>query len=70
MFNRLALYISYDDLERVDIVITQKIINLAGPNRVTVPKLSTHHQLFMAPWIILIMKKMHYQGLVETMALF
>ena len=38
MFNRLALYISYDDLERVDIVITQEIINLAGPNRVTVPK--------------------------------
>ena len=38
MFNRLGLYISYDDLQRVDIVITQEIINLVGPNRVTVPK--------------------------------
>ena len=38
MFNRLGLCISYDDLERVDIAITQEIINLAGPNRVPVPK--------------------------------
>ena len=37
-FNRLGLCISYDDLERVDIAITQEIINLAGPNRVPVPK--------------------------------
>ena len=38
MFNRLELCNSYDDLERVDIAITQEIINLAGPNRVPVPK--------------------------------
>ena len=38
MFNRLGSCISYDDLERVDIDITQEIINLAGPNRVPVPK--------------------------------
>ena len=38
MFNRLGLCISYDDLERVDIAITQEITNLAGPNRVSVPK--------------------------------
>ena len=38
MFNRLGLCISYDDLERVDIAITQEIICLTGPNRVQVPK--------------------------------
>ena len=38
MFNRLGLCISYDDLERVDIAITQEIIYLTGPNRVQVPK--------------------------------
>ena len=38
MFNRLELCNSYDDLERVDIAITQEIINLAGPNRVPLPK--------------------------------
>ena len=38
VYNRLGLCISYDDLERVDIAITQEIINLAGPNRVPVPK--------------------------------
>ena len=38
MFHRLGLCISYDDLELVDIAITQEIINLAGPNRVPVPK--------------------------------
>ena len=38
MFNRLRLYISCDDPERVDISITQEIISLVGPNRVPVPK--------------------------------
>ena len=38
MFNRLGLCISYDNLEQVDIEITQEIINLAGPSRVQVPK--------------------------------
>ena len=38
MFNRLRLCISYDNLERFDIAITQEVINLAGPNRVPVPK--------------------------------
>ena len=38
MFNRLGLCTSYDDLERVDIVITREIIYLTGPNRVKVPK--------------------------------
>ena len=38
MFNRLGLCISYDNLERVNLVITQEIINLAGTNRVPVPK--------------------------------
>ena len=38
MFNRLGLCISYDDLERVDMAVTQEIINLAGPNKVPVPK--------------------------------
>ena len=37
-FNRSELCISYDDLERAGIAITQEIINLAGPNRVPVPK--------------------------------
>lgn len=36
ILNRLGLCISYDDLQRVDICITQEIINLAGPNRVPV----------------------------------
>ena len=60
MFNRLGLRISYDDFVLVDIAITQEIINLAGPNRVPYQKLSTQHQLFMAPWIILLMKTIHY----------
>ena len=38
MFNRLGLCISYDELEQVDIAFTQEIINVAGPNRVPVPK--------------------------------
>ena len=38
MFNRLGLCISYDNFKRVDIAITQEIINLAGSNRVPVPK--------------------------------
>ena len=38
MFNRLRLYISCDDPERVDISITQEIISLVRPNRVPVPK--------------------------------
>ena len=58
MFNRLGLRISLDNLDRVDLAITQEIINLAGPNRVPVPK------------NILIMKKIHYQGLVEAMTRF
>ena len=38
MFNPLELWISYDDLERTDVAISQEIINLAWPNRVPVPK--------------------------------
>ena len=38
MFNRLGLSTSYDNLERVDVVITREIIYLTGPNRVKVPK--------------------------------
>ena len=38
MFNRLGLSTKYDDLERVDVVITREIIYLTGPNRVKVPK--------------------------------
>ena len=38
IFNRLGLGISYDEVEWIDIGITQKIINLTGPNRVPVPK--------------------------------
>ena len=41
VFNRLGLCISYNDLERADIAITQKTINLAWPNRVPVPKYIT-----------------------------
>ena len=38
MFNRLGLFIRYDDLEGVDIAFTQEIINFAGTNRVPVSK--------------------------------
>ena len=38
IFNRLGLGISYDEVERIDIGITQEIIHLTGPNRVPVPK--------------------------------
>ena len=38
IFNHLGLCISYDDLERVDICITQEVINLAGSYRVPVAK--------------------------------
>ena len=38
MFNRLGLCISYDNFKRVDIAITQELNNLAGSNRVPVPK--------------------------------
>ena len=38
IFNHLGLCISYDDLERVDICITQEVINLAGSYRVPVVK--------------------------------
>ena len=34
----MGLGISYDEVERIDIGITQEIINLTGPNRVPVPK--------------------------------
>ena len=34
----IGIMLSYDDLERVDMAVTQEIINLAGPNKVPVPK--------------------------------
>ena len=44
IFNRLGLGISYDEVERIDISITQEIINLTGPNRVRYLKTLTHPQ--------------------------
>ena len=38
IFHRLGLGISYDEVERTDIGITQEVINLTGPNRLPVPK--------------------------------
>ena len=38
IFNQLGLDISYGKVERIDIGITQELINLTGPNIVRVPK--------------------------------
>ena len=46
IFNRLGLCISYDDLERVDMGITQEIINLEDLTEYQYQRISTHHRLF------------------------
>ena len=62
ILNKIGLYISYDECQRIDFGLMKQVIKASGSNRVSI-SLSIDKKILMKQWIISTTMKQHHQKL-------